>query len=99
MKKSRTAEIQETEKSGPGQYNEDMRLTGACYGIAYRFRQPAGGCPMKRILSFLAVTAAVFCVVLSGCKKTPAYETKVFQTGMVHTVDIAVSEGDWNDLL
>lgn len=40
-------------------------------------------------------------LLLSGYtgKRRPEYETSLFDTGRVHTVDVEISEDDWQDLL
>lgn len=54
---------------------------------------------MKRILSLLGVILVLSALVLTGCKKTSEYESRLFQTGIVHTINIELAQDDWNDLL
>ena len=67
---------------------------------------------MKRTVSI--ILAILMLVSISGCRNMASskektgtkassanlgYETKLFDTGYVHTVDISISEDDWSDLL
>ena len=54
---------------------------------------------MKQIRSVLIGICVILCSVLSGCDKAPEYETTLFQSGVVHKIDIDLSEADWKDLL
>ena len=51
--------------------------------------------------AFMLALVPGLSLLLSGYtgKRRPEYETSLFDTGRVHTVDVEISEDDWQDLL